>query len=72
MADGHLDILFLDIELFKMTGIEIGHYIRNELDDMGLQLIYISGQPSYAQQLFKTQPMDFLVKPITQDRCSVI
>lgn len=65
-AGGHLDILFLDI----MTGIEVGLYIRNELDNMGLQLIYISGKPSYAQQLFKTQPMDFLVKPITQEQIS--
>ena len=39
----HLDILFLDIELFKMTGIEVGNYIRNVLDNMGLQIIYISG-----------------------------
>lgn len=68
MSDGHLDILFLDIELLKMTGIEIGRYIRNELDNMGLILIYISGKPSYAQQLFKTQPLDFLVKPITQEQ----
>lgn len=67
-AGGHLDILFLDIELFKMTGIEVGRYIRNELDNRGLQLIYISGKQSYAQQLFKTQPMDFLVKPITQEQ----
>lgn len=62
----HLDILFLDIELFKMTGIEVGNYIRNVLDNMGLQIIYISGKASYALQLFKTQPMDFLVKPILQ------
>lgn len=60
-----LDLLFLDIELFKMTGIEVGNYIRNQLDDMGMQIIYISGKASYAQQLFKTQPLDFLVKPIT-------
>ena len=65
---GHLDILYLDIELFKMTGIEIGSYIRNELDNMGLQIIYISGKSSYALQLFKTQPMDFLVKPIGQEQ----
>ncbi len=63
----HLDILFLDIELFKMTGIEVGSYIRNVLDNMGLQIIYISGKASYALQLFKTQPMDFLVKPILQE-----
>ncbi len=63
-----LDILFLDIELFKMTGIEVGSYIRNQLDDMGMQIIYISGKASYARQLFKTQPLDFLVKPISQDQ----
>lgn len=68
LAQGnHLDILFLDIELFKMTGIEVGNYIRNVLDNMGLQIIYISGKASYALQLFKTQPMDFLVKPILQE-----
>lgn len=62
----HLDILFLDIELYRMTGIEVASYIRNELDNMGLQIVYISGKTSYARQLFKTQPLDFLVKPITQ------
>lgn len=67
LAQGnHLDILFLDIELFKMTGIEVGDYIRNRLDNMGMQIIYISGRASYAQQLFKTQPLDFLIKPISQ------
>lgn len=65
-AGNHLDILFLDIELFKMTGIEVGNYIRKQLDDMGMQIVYISGKSSYAQQLFKTQPLDFLVKPILQ------
>ena len=64
----HLDILFLDIELFRMTVIEVGDYIRNRLDDMGMQIIYISGKASYAQQLFRTQPLDFLVKPISQNR----
>lgn len=65
-AGNHLDILFLDIELLKMTGIEVGNYIRKQLDDMGMQIVYISGKSSYAQQLFKTQPLDFLVKPISQ------
>lgn len=65
---GHLDILFLDIELYKMTGIEVGAYVRKELDNIGLQIIYISGKSTYAQQLFKTQPLDFLVKPITQEQ----
>ena len=63
---GHLDILYLDIELFKLSGIEVGDFIRNRLEDRGMQIIYISGEPAYAQKLFKSQPMDFLVKPITR------
>lgn len=61
-----IDILFLDIELFKLSGIDVGNFIRNELEDRGMQIIYISAKSSYAQQLFKTQPIDFLVKPITK------
>lgn len=67
-AGNQLDVLFLDIELFRMSGIEVGGYIRNQLDDMGMQIIYISSKASYAPQLFKTQPLDFLVKPISRDQ----
>lgn len=59
-----VDILFLDIELFEVSGIQVGTFIRNCLNDRQMQIIYISGKISYAQQLFKTQPMDFLIKPI--------
>ena len=66
------DILFLDIELFRMTGIEAGDFIRNRLEDRSMQIIYISGKSSYARELFKTQPMDFLVKPITKQGAGVL
>lgn len=65
-----LDILFLDIELLQMSGIEVGTFIRNQLDNMGMQIVYISGKASYARQLFKTQPLDFLVKPVTKGQIS--
>lgn len=65
---GRLDILFLDIELFEVTGIEVGDFIRNKMEDRGMQIVYISGKSSYAQKLFKTQPLDFLVKPITRQQ----
>ena len=63
-----LDVLFLDIELWKMTGIEAGSFIRNRLEDRRLQIVYISGKASCAWSLFKTQPLDFLVKPIRQEQ----
>ena len=72
ISGGCLDMLFLDIELFKMTGIEVGSYIRNRLDNMRLQIVYISGKASYAQQLFKTQPLDFMVKPISQEQINEV
>lgn len=62
-----LDILFLDIELVQMSGIEVGNFIRNQLENRNMQIVYISSYVSYAQQLFKTQPAEFLVKPVTQE-----
>lgn len=63
-----LDILFLDLELFHLSGIEVGHFIRNVLEDRKMQIIFVSNWGSYAQQLFKVQPMDFLIKPLTQNQ----
>ena len=64
-AGNHLDILFLDIELLKMNGIQVAQYIRNEMDNHSMQIIFISGISSYAQSLFQIQPMDFLIKPVS-------
>lgn len=69
LEDGNsLDLLYLDIELFQLNGMDVARYIRNQLDDRRMQIVYISGKQSYAQQLFKTQPMDFLVKPISKEQ----
>lgn len=62
----NLDVLFLEVELGKVSGIRIGEFIRNQLEDRRMQIIYMSEKKSYAPYLFKTQPMDFLIKPITQ------
>lgn len=67
---GSLDILFLDIELYHMSGIEAAGFIREQLEDRRMQIIYISGRESYAPKLFKTQPMDFLIKPVSKEALS--
>lgn len=69
LAKGNkVDAVFLDIELMKLSGIQVGTYIRDVMEDMNTQIIYISWKTNYAMQLFQTQPFDFLVKPITYDR----
>jgi DNA-binding LytR/AlgR family response regulator len=63
-----LDLLFLDIELVSKDGIAVGNFIRNELEDMQTHIVYISSKESYAMQLFKMQPLDFLIKPIPAEQ----
>lgn len=59
-----LQILFLDIELITMNGVQIGDFIRNKLDNYEMSIIYISSKTEYVMQLFKMTPLDFLVKPL--------
>lgn len=65
MNGNQIDVLFLDIEMYGLSGIDIGKYIRNQMDDHCMQIIYISGKSFHAKDLFQVQPMDFLEKPIT-------
>ncbi|MGN0318655.1 MAG: LytR/AlgR family response regulator transcription factor [Lachnospira sp.] len=59
-----IDILFLDIELPKLNGVDVGKYIRKVCANEGMHIIYISSKTSYAMELFKIHPYDFLLKPI--------
>lgn len=58
------DLLFLDIELDSIKGMDIGEIIREDLNQEKVNIIYISGQSKYARELFRTRPLEFLDKPI--------
>lgn len=58
------DLVFLDIEMECMDGIETGHALRNILKDDDVQIAYISSKSSYAMELFSVRPIDFLIKPV--------
>ena len=58
------DLIFLDIELGKINGVEIGHIIRKQMEDYVTKIIYISSKDIYDRQLFDVQPLHFLKKPI--------
>ena len=67
IKQSYYDIVFLDIELNTTTGIDIANSIRNEMDNEAMQIIYISSKQQYAMALFKTRPMDFLIKPLSTE-----
>lgn len=60
------DLIFLDIELKLINGIEVGKKIRDELDNQVLQIVYISGKDTYLRDMFEVRPMHFLQKPIDE------
>ena len=62
-----LDLLFLDIELYENSGIDVGKYIRRE-DDYRMHIVYVSSRQEYAMELFRLQPLDFLIKPISREQ----
>ena len=68
IAQNEYDILFLDIDLGDVKGFEIGKQTRDELKNNKIQIVYISGDTSYAMELFKTRPFDFVVKPVEKKK----
>ncbi len=66
------DLLFLDIELGDSNGIEIGKYLRDRFNSYKLEIVYVSGNTTYALELFENKPLDFLVKPITYKKVKYV
>lgn len=61
-----VDLIFLDIEMNVVNGIEAGRKIREGLDNQTVQIVYISGKDQYYRELFDVRPMHFLHKPIEE------
>ena len=73
LSDGQmLDLLFLDIELGGIDGVEVGHRLRERIENEAIQIVYISSKESYAMQLFQIRPMDFLTKPTSMEKVSKV
>lgn len=66
------DLIFLDIELPEHSGIDVGRYIREELRNEMVQIVYISGKDGYAMELFEFRPMNFLVKPLQRQKVAAV
>ena len=64
LNDESVDLLFLDIEFEKITGVDIGNNLRKNLHNDLIQIVFVSATESYAMQLFNIRPFDFLVKPV--------
>lgn len=59
------DLIFLDIQLNETDdGIGVGQFIRQNLGNYHVEIVYISYSTQYALRLFQNHPFDFLTKPL--------
>ena len=60
------DIIFLDIEMSGISGIETGHTIRKM--DRDAIIIFITSHKQYVLESFTVEAFDFIEKPIEADK----
>lgn len=63
-------LLILDIELQDQSGVAVGKLLREELGDNTTQVLYISAHTKYAMELFDVRPLNFLTKPLDEEKLS--
>jgi DNA-binding LytR/AlgR family response regulator len=59
-----IDLLFLDVEMPEMTGLEL----IQSLHDQRPEVVLVSAQEKYALDAFEYDVTDYLVKPVNQVR----
>lgn len=63
LGKGEVQLVFLDIQMPKITGLEFIKTIKN-----APPVIFTTAYPSYAVEGFEVNAIDYLVKPVSFDR----
>lgn len=61
------DIVFLDIEMPQINGLEIARIIRSTIPNPPL-IVFSTGYSQFAVQAFELQAFDYVLKPYTTER----
>lgn len=64
-GESKFDVIFLDIVMKGLNGIEVGKRIR-EIDDRVI-LVYLTGFADFALEAFELNSFHYLIKPITKN-----
>ncbi len=60
------DILLLDIEMGRMSGVELAALVRGENKEV--QIVFITGYMDYIQQGYDVEALHYLIKPVTEEK----
>lgn len=64
--DDSVDVLFLDIEMKEMSGVELAGRLREM--GAGLQIVFITGYMDYIGQGYDVEALHYLLKPVTGEK----
>lgn len=62
---GNYDVIFLDMEMNKLTGIQTANLIRKM--DKYVIIVFVTSHTKYMQECFECLPFRFLVKPVAKE-----
>jgi len=65
---GELDLVFLDVEMGKLNGMETARRLRAA--DEGLQLVFVTGYADYVFDGYSVGALGYLLKPARQEQLS--
>ena len=60
------EIIFLDIEMGELSGLELGEIIMGKLEDV--EIVFVTAYSQYAVDAFEINAIDYLLKPIQEKR----
>lgn len=60
------NVVFIDIEMPGLSGIQIAKEIQNEIQD--IHVVFVTAFQEYAVEAFEINAVDYLVKPIRKER----
>jgi DNA-binding LytR/AlgR family response regulator len=62
------DVLFLDIRMPGLTGLQVAEKLSRTGGGAGPLIIFVTAYNEYAVQAFDREAVDYLVKPVTDER----
>ncbi len=60
------DVMFLDIQMPAMTGLEVAHQARGRC-----HIVFVTAYDDYAVSAFETGALDYVLKPLERERMRV-
>lgn len=61
-----IDIVFLDIEMAEMSGMELGEELLQHQPD--LHIVFVTAYNHYAVEAFELNALDYVLKPVQKER----